>query len=158
MSSVPTQKQQWDFSEEIRIILNVSIAQLEISLQESNTSVEELIAAFKTLVFDISDILEDFKKKITNENEENVQLHVKTLSEDICSRVNSSIIAFQFYDRLVQQLNHISTNLSSADTIISKEEQCFHEPTWHELKSNIRLNYTMEAERTMFDAIINGKI
>ena len=159
MSSITPQinKQQWDFSEEIRIILNVSIAQLAISVHESDAAVEELITAFKTLVFDISTILEDFEKKITNENQENIQEQVKVLSDDICTRVNSSIIAFQFYDRLVQQLDHISTNLSNADTIISEEEQYLQETTWRTLKDNIRVNYTMEAERTMFDAIIKGK-
>jgi hypothetical protein len=70
--------------------------------------------------------------------------------------MNSSIVAFQFYDRLQQCLSHVSTGLQGLSGIIDNPQRLYNPQEWHSFQTEIRSHYTMESEKIMFDAILNG--
>ncbi|MBK8524408.1 MAG: hypothetical protein IPL58_10050 [Betaproteobacteria bacterium] len=78
-------------------------------------------------------------------------------AEQVSGRVHQVIIAFQFYDKSVQRLGHVTHSLdalsnswsgiSSASSIRSNG---------HDLQENTRAKYTTPDEREMFEAVRRG--
>ena len=52
-------------------------------------------------------------------------------SQVLSEKVAASIVAFQFYDKLSQRLQHVSKSLSSLSDIISHEERTVDEAKWN---------------------------
>jgi hypothetical protein len=72
-------------------------------------------------------------------------------------KIQSSIIAFQFYDRLQQTLSHVSESLKGLSVLIETPEHLYNPIEWKKFQDGIRAKYTMESEKIMFDAILSGK-
>lgn len=73
------------------------------------------------------------------------------------NKVNESIMAFQFYDRMQQCLAHVTGNLNGLSNIIDNPKLLYNTMEWHKIQGEIRSGYTMESEKSMFDAILAGK-
>ena len=71
-------------------------------------------------------------------------------------KIGEIVVAFQFYDKLSQRLEHVSHSLDSLSDVMGDEAQCAKPDTWIALQSFIRQKYTMREETEMFDAIIQG--
>ena len=137
-------------------MLCLSIAQIKISMDEGESSVETLTHSFIDLVKDIKGVLEEHKEDLKKYNINILDEKIDLLTKDICTRVNDGIVAFQFYDRMTQRLSHVAEGLREVNNIIDDNEARNEVMKWKELQSKIRSNYTMEAERLMFDAILEG--
>jgi hypothetical protein len=72
-------------------------------------------------------------------------------------RIQDSIMAFQFYDRLQQNLHHVTANLKGLSSLVESPDRLYNPHEWHKFQMEIRSRYTMESEKIMFDAILNGK-
>jgi hypothetical protein len=66
-------------------------------------------------------------------------------------------IAFQFYDRMQQCLQHVTENLTGLSDIVDSPQLLYNPIEWGKLQDKIRKGYTMESEKVMFDAILQGK-
>ncbi len=73
------------------------------------------------------------------------------------NKVNDSIVAFQFYDRMQQCLEHVTSNLNGLSNIVENPNLLYNSVEWKNLQNMIRDRYTMESEKAMFDAILGGK-
>jgi hypothetical protein len=73
------------------------------------------------------------------------------------ARIQDSIIAFQFYDRLQQCLHHVTSNLKGLSSLVESPERLYNPFEWHKFQMEIRSRYTMESEKIMFDAVLQGK-
>jgi len=84
----------------------------------------------------------------------------KQLILDECSKVEHRmqeiVIAFQFYDKMSQRLNHVGASLGSLTEIIGDDHRLYHPDAWLALQSYIRSKYTMKEEIEMFDAVLRG--
>jgi hypothetical protein len=74
-----------------------------------------------------------------------------------CPIANDSIVAFQFYDRMQQCLEHVTSNLNGLSNIVENPNLLYNSVEWKNLQNMIRDRYTMESEKAMFDAILGGK-
>ena len=72
-------------------------------------------------------------------------------------QIQSSIVAFQFYDRMVQCLQHVTSNLLGLTQLLESPERLYNPTEWSQFQSEIRARYTMESEKVLFDAIIEGR-
>jgi hypothetical protein len=72
-------------------------------------------------------------------------------------RIQESIVAFQFYDRMQQCLRHVTSNLKGLSLLVESPERLYNPFEWHKFQMEIRGRYTMESEKIMFDAILAGK-
>ena len=74
----------------------------------------------------------------------------------LSSKVQAAIIAIQFYDKITQKLTHVGDSLSDLSELVYDESRVNRQDEWSKLQNRIRSRYSMESERLMFDAIMEG--
>ena len=148
----------WSQLKETIVMLNLAIAQIKQSLNEGNASVDTLASSFTALATNLNDIQETVKQLNHSENAENDQVKaiIQDSVETAADKVQSAIIAFQFYDKLTQRLDHVSSSLTSLTGLIADPAGLYSPPRWLALQESIRSKYTMEEERRMFDKVLAG--
>ena len=148
----------WSQLKETILMLNLAVAQIDQSMHEGNVSVDTLASSFTALATNLGDIQTSIAK-IDSNNTDNDKL--KTIIQGSAAtakdKVQSAIIAFQFYDKLTQRLDHVSHSLSSLTQLISDPTSLYSPPHWQALQDSIRSKYTMEEERRMFDKVLAGE-
>jgi hypothetical protein len=71
--------------------------------------------------------------------------------------VQQSIMAFQFYDRLSQRLDHVKEALEQLGKLVADPGRLYSPQEWTRLQQRIRSRYTMREEQEMFDALLRGE-
>ncbi|MEE4245499.1 MAG: hypothetical protein V2I33_08815 [Kangiellaceae bacterium] len=129
-------------------ILKLSAAQLRLTCKESEEPVETLSQNFTELA--------DITNQLFNQNGKSGEDALDSfLVQELKNKIERSIIAFQFYDRLSQRIHHVVDHIESINDAIENCNTDLHA----ELKSKItafQKAYTMENERKVFDAILSG--
>jgi Base plate wedge protein 53 len=155
MSYSDSKKPDLDWSQvrETIKLLNLSAAQVDAILQESELSVNTLTDSFTEIV--------DSMQTITNHLLVFEASDKKDDALDVCSetkaKIQAAIIAFQFYDRMQQCLQHVTSNLRGLSKLVENPERLYNPVEWHEFQKQIRSRFTMESEKMMFDAILQGQ-
>jgi len=147
----------WSQLKETILMLNLAVTQIDQSMNEGNSSVSTLSTSFTGLATNLSDIqssIAQLNKK--DESSEKMKLIIEGSTSTALDKVHSAIIAFQFYDKLTQRLDHVSQSLTSLTALISNPAELYSPVAWQELQEKIRNKYTMEEERRMFDKVISG--
>jgi hypothetical protein len=155
MTFSPSSQPDLDWSQirETIKLLTVSVAQVEGSMKAGDESVSALADSFTNMVDDMKNIHEILSGLQQSESRDNALQHCEATQQ----RINSAIVAFQFYDRLQQCLQHVSNNLKGLSIIIDTPHRLYNPAEWHKFQESIRSQYTMESEKVMFDAIHQGK-
>lgn len=134
-------------------LLNVSAAQVDAILQESEASVNTLTESFTDIVGSMQAITDHLLALEASGKKDEV-LACCTETKD---KIQSAIIAFQFYDRMQQCLQHVTSNLRGLSKLVEVPERLYNPNEWLEFQKQIRSRFTMESEKMMFDAILQGK-
>lgn len=147
-----SQQEQWCHRAETTNLLALSVAQIHMSLTEGDNSIDTLTESFQKLANFCSKV-ENLAKEDTVEqgNHEIIEL-----AESMSSQVNDAIVAFQFYDRLCQRLQHVTTSLNGLGDLLQDDAHLKHPDGWQQLREQIRQQYTMQAEHQMFELIMQG--
>jgi hypothetical protein len=141
--------------EELRkaiLALNLSVAQIDLSMTEGSYSVDALIDSFNFM----REGLESIRNHVVNDDVSDLMVlksHVLSESSLLSDKVTSSIIAFQFYDRLSQRLHHVSDSLSSLSDIIGSENQIIDEAVWLSFIEKMSKYAAMREEHELFELI-----
>lgn len=143
----------WSQIRETVKLLTVSVAQVEGSMREGDESVNLLAESFTSMVEDMHAINQVLMTLEPSEERDNALRHCASTQQ----KIHNSIVAFQFYDRLQQCLQHVSTGLRGLSSIVETPSRLYNPAEWHNLQESIRGRYTMESEKIMFDAIHQGK-
>jgi len=143
----------WSQIRETVRLLTVSVAQVDKGMKEGDTSVNTLTESFTLLVEHVNEISSLLNSIAPCDEKESALVHCAQTSE----KIQSSIIAFQFYDRLQQSLSHVSESLKGLTDLVERPERLYNPAEWKKFQSEIRDRYTMESEKVMFDAILSGK-
>lgn len=155
MTFSPSSQPDLDWSQirETIKLLTVSVAQVEASMKVGDESVNALADSFAGMVEDMQNIHELLSGFPQDQACEKALMHCVATQE----KINSAIVAFQFYDRLQQCLQHVSNNLRGLSVIIDTPHRLYNPAEWAKFQDSIRSHYTMESEKVMFDAIHQGK-
>tara|TARA_R110002072_G_scaffold24747_3_gene83686 strand:- start:23338 stop:23925 length:588 start_codon:yes stop_codon:yes gene_type:complete len=144
----------WSQVRETINMLTLAVSQVECTMSDGEKSVTELTQSFTYIANQLQGLLDPPNK---NESSENNELETFRLStEEIHQKIMSAIVAFQFYDRLTQRLDHVKRDLSWLSRLVSDPAQVYNPSAWSKLQEDIMSNYTMEEERIMFQHIMNG--
>ena len=148
----------WSQIRETILMLNLVAAQVDFSLKDGTQSVDVLTRSFTSMVDSIRDVESGMDKladkyQISDSDQQQVSLHSHQISE----KMQQAIIAFQFYDTLVQRLDHVVNSLSVLADLVGDSSRLYVPDEWLALQEQIRDSYTMEKERKLFDAIIAGE-
>lgn len=144
------------------LILNLSVAQIELSITDGDHSVNALIDSFKYMSQHIEEIKEATEKMgETGSNSTEFQDQYNLLqgqTSELGQKIQQAIIAFQFYDKLTQRLEHVSYGLSGLSEIVSHEMKVKNVKEWEAFKSAVRRGTTMREEEELFELIFDQKI
>ena len=82
--------------------------------------------------------------------------HIHRESHAISDEMRESIIAFQFYDKLSQRLDHVAHALSALAELVDDPARLYNPGEWSGLQAGIRSRYSMREEQEMFDLLLSG--
>lgn len=148
-----------DFSQigETIAMLALTVAQIETSMKEGDQSVNQLTSSFTELASHSQDIIEESKKlNESTPHEALIRKNILLAADGLTDKVQQAVMAFQFYDRLSQRLDHASHNLEKIGHLIANSGERYEEKAWRKAQEEIKSSYTMEAERIMFEHIMRG--
>lgn len=138
------------------LMIELSAGQIEAAMKDSNSSVEVLTDAFTTMAGYMR-MINDTIAALPDEGELiNTKANLLGATENVSGMVHKAIIAFQFYDRLVQRLSHVNHSLASLSTLINDSSRLNSPYEWGALQEKIRSKYSMREEIEMFDAVLGG--
>ncbi|MFD2228820.1 hypothetical protein [Alkalimarinus sediminis] len=148
----------WSQVKETINMLTLAVAQIESSMKEGEQSVSDLTEAFTFVASKVSNLAKSGQSLQATDttDQQTIIQSIREESEAIHSQVSNAIVAFQFYDRLSQRLEHVKRDLMGLSTVIGTPEQLYNPAAWSNLQKDIASNYTMEAERIMFEHIMKG--
>ena len=154
MTSTHSQQSDIDWSqvrETVRMI-NLAVAQIEMSMNEGDDSVDTLTSTFTAMAARVQQI--EQQVKTGGETDESAQIIGQC--EAVTADVQHAIVAFQFYDKLSQRLSHVSDTLGSLAELVGDNVRIYEPKEWSLLQEKIKSKYTMPAEHHMFDLIMQG--
>ncbi len=145
------------------LILNLSVAQIDLSITEGDNSVNTLIDSFTYMSQRIEKIQAtslEITSLVTTVDEPTQALQNQLQSEaaELASKMNQAIVAFQFYDKLSQRLGHVSHGISGLAEIVSNEMRVKDSAEWEAFKSDVRLGTTMREEEELFELVFDQHI
>jgi len=142
----------WNQAKETVRLLNLAVAQIEKSMRGGDDSVTALAESFTSVVGNTEVIAQACKKLPDSEEKKTIEDNCHSVTQ----RVQAAIIAFQFYDILAQRLAHVSYSLASLGGLLSDAEKIQNPYEWSGLQEMIKSKYTLDADKAMFEAIIDG--
>ena len=147
----------WSQVRETIVMLNLATAQVQYSMTDGDDSIEVLTNSFTAMSDGIHNIGEALKSFAQFSNVDPV-LHDEVMQQcdDVGGKMQKAIIAFQFYDKLVQRLSHVTNSMSQLAGLIGDPERLHSAEAWKKLQADIRKAYTMEEDRKLFDDILAG--
>jgi hypothetical protein len=140
----------WSQVRETILMLNLSVAQIEMALKESSGSVEILTNTFTGMYGNLMALVEAARAL----PESPVKQSIEESGVVVSGQMQHAIVAFQFYDRLSQRLSHACRSLDELTSIVNDPTRLYNPYSWHALQQKIRSKYTMEDEKLMFDKLI----
>ena len=146
----------WSQVRETVLMLELAAGQVDAAMRDSNTSVEVLTDTFTSMAGTLEMIdtaLDTLPDSVGNGMG---KAEIRDGAREISAKVHQAIIAFQFYDKLVQRLDHVCISLGALSGLVSDRVRLFNPQEWADLQSQISSKYTMTEERAMFDAVMNG--
>jgi len=143
----------WSQVRETVRMMNLSVAQIEMSMKEGDDSVETLTDTFTTMAARVQNVETLAKEKASAGHD----LHdIIAQCDAITAEMQHAIIAFQFYDKLTQRLSHVSNSLGLLVELVGDNKRLFNPDEWAILQASIKSKYTMPAEHHMFELMMQG--
>ncbi len=136
-------------------MLALAVAQVESSMTDGAQSVDTLTQTFTRMAKYVKKIRE-VTQKVTPGSLKVFQEIIESTAQNLENDVQDSVMAFQFYDRITQRLDHVCNSLDQLGGLINEPGALYDPTKWHDLQEKIKGSYTMEAERIMFEHILRG--
>ena len=146
----------WSQVRETVLMLHLATAQVEAAMSDSNASVGVLTDTFTAMAETLDGIDNTLANLDGGGSTEALKAGVHEDIRQVANKVRQAIIAFQFYDRLSQRLDHASRGLASLAELVGDRDRLPDPAQWQQLQQQILAKYTMVEERAMFDAVMAG--
>ena len=146
----------WSQVRETVLMLELAAGQVDAAMRDSNTSVDVLTDTFTSLADTL--LLIDAAVSTLPDTVGNglVKTEIQGNTQLVSAKVRQAIVAFQFYDKLVQRLDHVCHSLAGLSTLVSDKSRLYKPEEWQTLQSEILAKYTMVEEREMFESVLQG--
>lgn len=155
-TSAHTPDLNWSQVRETVLMLELSSVQIEAAMKDSNASVEVLTNSFTSMAGLMQQISETVHT-LPDEGEVGAaKQSLSGVSEHVSGMVHQAIIAFQFYDKLVQRLAHVGVSLGDLSDLVADRLRLFNPNEWVALQDKIRAKYSTREEIAMFEAVMQG--
>lgn len=143
---------QWS---ETMHMLDLCANQIDLTVLEGNESMELLLNSFTSLTTSLEELAASLDRSddhsgLPGPNE--VQKHCKNTKD----KINQSIIGLQFYDRLAQRLHNIREGLAVMAALIDDPDRQNIPEEWITLRNKIKSKFSLEQQKTIFHALMQG--
>ena len=147
----------WSQVRETVRMLHLAVAQIKIAMREGDDSVDTLTHSFTSMTGNVN-LIAQAAASLSGETAEvaNIGEKIEQNCRQVSDQMHSAIIAFQFYDKLSQRLDHVNGSLASLAELVEDQQRLYKPHEWKGLQENIRSFYTMPEEVEMFNAVLNG--
>ncbi|WP_309247264.1 hypothetical protein [Shewanella sp. VB17] len=135
--------------ESIKVLI-LAMAQIELSLSDGEHNVTNLGALFTDMAEHLGEVNRFLS--LHSDTPDKVLEHGAFLANS----VNEGVVAFQFYDRISQRLQHVIMGLALMEDVLSNQEQRGSPDAWEKLREGIQESYSLDCERQMFDLLLKG--
>lgn len=146
----------WSQVRETVLMLELAANQIEAAMKDSNSSVEVLTGSFTTMAGYMRNISDTLQSLPDDGEVGAAKANLLGVSDHVAGMVHQAIIAFQFYDKLVQRLAHVGHSLGDLSDLVTDNHRLFNPAEWVALQGRIKSKYTTREEVAMFDAIMHG--
>lgn len=146
----------WSQVRETVLMLELAAVQIEAAMRDSNASVEVLTHSFTSMAGYMQRISQAVESLPDTGEVGAAKQNLSGVSEHVTGMVHQAIIAFQFYDKLVQRLAHVGLSLGDLSQLVAEPGRLFNPAEWVHLQAKIRSKYTTREEIAMFDAVMQG--
>jgi hypothetical protein len=125
-------------------------------MHEGNGSVEVLTQSFTSMAAYLRGMSSDVLALPDTAENASLKKNLSTNADMLTNIVQKAIVAFQFYDKLVQRLAHLSHSLDGLSDIIKNPQRLYSPAEWALLQTVIRSKYSTEEEVRMFEEVLRG--
>ncbi|MBA3033215.1 MAG: hypothetical protein KKF85_08445 [Gammaproteobacteria bacterium] len=146
----------WSQVRETVLMLELAAGQVEAAMKDSNNSVDVLADTFTSLVDTLQVIDAAISTLPDTIGNGLVKAEIQANSQLVSSKVHQAIVAFQFYDKLIQRLEHVCHGLAGLSELVADQQRLFKPAEWKALQDGILAKYTMAEERVMFQSVLAG--
>jgi hypothetical protein len=146
----------WSQVRETVLMLELAAGQISAAMHESNEPVNVLTGGFTSLASLLTRIQNSLDA--LPDTPENAVLKQELLGStgEVNAVVARSIVAFQFYDKLSQRLDHVGHALGKLSALVADRRRLFNPEEWRLLQQEIRSRYSTVEEVAMFEAVLSG--
>lgn len=146
----------WSHVRETVLMLELAAVQIESAMKDSNASVDVLTDSFTSMASNMR-MISDTVQTLPDEGEIGLaKQNLSGVSEHVSGMMHQAIIAFQFYDKLVQRLAHVGISLGDLSDLVADSQRLFNPNEWVALQGKIKTKYSTREEVAMFDAVMHG--
>ena len=145
----------WSQVRETVRMINLAVAQIDMAMRQSDDSIDALTGSFTAMVDHVNAIGEAAAAISGDENLPAVE-NIQRNCQEVSANMQHSIIAFQFYDKLSQRLDHVNHSMTLLAELVADQSRLFNPAEWVGLQNQIRSRYSMVEEQDMFDALLAG--
>lgn len=146
----------WSQVRETVLMLELAAGQVDAAMRDSNASVDVLTGTFTSLAETLQLIEAAVATLPDTVGNGLVKAEIQDNTRFVTAKVRQAIVAFQFYDRLVQRLDHVCQSLGGLSQLVADRGRLYNPAEWQSLQKEILSKYTMIEERSMFDAVLGG--
>ena len=146
----------WSQVRETVLMLELAAGQVEAAMSDSGTSVNVLMDTFTSLADTLLRIDKTVSVLPDALGNGVVKSQIQEDTQFVSAKVRQAIVAFQFYDKLAQRLDHVCHSLAGLSQLVSDKQRLYNPAEWLHLQESITSKYTMVEERAMFDAVLHG--
>jgi hypothetical protein len=127
--------------------LNLGVAQLDAAVRESDTQVDKIAQCLAAIATDM--------QQLEGRVQADPAARCADLNASIRASVQAAVKALQFYDKLIQRLQHVRAGLAiPADA--SHDPEATAAVDWNSILDQVRAKYSMVEERVLFDFMMRG--
>ena len=146
----------WSQVRETVLMLELAAGQVDAAMSDSGTSVNVLTDTFMALAETLQRIDVSVAALPDAIGNGDVKARIQEDTQFVTDKVRQAIVAFQFYDKLAQRLDHVCHSLAGLSQLVADKSRLYSPVEWTRLQGEIIAKYTMIEERAMFDAVLHG--
>lgn len=147
----------WSQVKETVLMLELAAAQIEAAMKDSNSSIDALTDSFTSMAGYMRMISDTVSTMPETDDTAEARESLLNVTGQVSGMMHKAIVAFQFYDKLVQRLAHVGHGLGALSSLVSDQRRLYNPGEWVGLQEKIRSKYTTRDELAMFEAVMQGK-
>ncbi|MCW3172086.1 hypothetical protein [Shewanella subflava] len=140
----------WCHVQETMNLLILAMAQIELGLYDG----DQKVASLGELFTDMATHQQQVNHYLASQKD--TPQAIRDHGQQLAAKVNQGVMAFQFYDRLSQRLQHVVNGLGLTKEVLGDPDARHTRAAWQQVNQQIKNGYSLAEERALFDCILQG--